>query len=130
LRDLCTRIADQGFTVFAPNYSLAPANRFPAAHQDCVRFVEWLLASKYVDNDHHPRAITQIGASSGGVMALYLAGRYGFPTVTWSAPVNYSDWMRDHEDVKPSADAQNELGVRDPSDINKAFYKYFALTYA
>lgn len=128
LKDLCIKAANQGFTVFAPNYSLAPTEIFPAAHNDCSNFVQWLSKSDYVKNTD--AQITQIGASSGGVMALFLAGKFGFPTVTWSAPVSYSTWMTDHNDVKPSPSPQNDLGLDNLSAINAAFYKYFTLTYA
>ena len=125
---LCSNIADQGFTVFVPNYSLAPQHLFPIAHQDSINFVEWLLKTDFVNNKK-PN-ITQIGASSGGTMALNIAGKYGFPTVTWSAPVSYSTWMKDHQDVKASVDGRKELGLSDLHDINNAFYKYFTLAYA
>ena len=127
-KDLCSKIADRGFTVFAPNYSLAPQHLFPLAHQDSINFVEWLLKTDFVNNKK--LSITQIGASSGGTMALNIAGKYGFPTVTWSAPVSYSTWMKDHQDVKASVDGRKELGLSDLHDINNAFYKYFTLAYA
>ena len=127
-KDLCQNISDRGFTVFAPNYSLAPQYPFPAAHQDSINFVKWLMQSEFVINKK-PH-ITQIGASSGGTMALNIAGKYGFPTVTWSAPVSYSAWMKGHQDVTPTIDGRKELGLSDLHDINNAFYKYFTLAYA
>lgn len=127
LRDYCTQITEQNFIVFAPNYSLAPKYIFPAAHNDSVTFVNWLLNSSYGEN--RTNAITQLGASSGGVMALFLAGKYGFPTVTWSAPVSFSSWMKNHQDVRPSQQANFEFGITDLKQINDAFYKYFTLTY-
>lgn len=127
-KDLCSKIADRGFTVFASNYSLAPQHLFPLAHQDSINFVEWLLKTDFVNNKK--LNITQIGASSGGTMALNIAGKYGFPTVTWSAPVSYSAWMEDHQDVTPTIDGRKELGLSDLHDINNAFYKYFTLAYA
>ncbi|WEV71155.1 alpha/beta hydrolase [Lactobacillus sp. ESL0785] len=128
VKDLCIKMTSKGFTVFVPNYRLAPADAFPAAHDDTVNFVEWLLKSDYTGSD--TTGITQIGASSGGVMALYIAGKYGFPTVTWSAPVNYSAWMKEHENTPASIDAKGELGLTDPKEINNSFYKYFGLAYA
>lgn len=128
LKELSLKIAEQGFMVFAPNYSLAPKHTFPAAHQDCIKFVKWLLNSKYSPTP--TTKITQIGASSGGVLALYLAGKFGFPTVTWSAPVNFSQWMKDHASTPASFAAQKELGFKKITDINNAFYKYFTVTYA
>lgn len=121
-------LANAGFMTFIPDYRLAPAHIFPAAHHDAAHFVEWLLQSKYTDQDDL-KNIVQIGSSSGGTMALYIAGKYGFPTVTWSAPVSYSDWMKQHEDVKPSPDAKDEFHFTDPCAIHDSFYKYFTLTY-
>lgn len=128
LKELCIKISQKGFTVFAPNYSLAPKKPFPAAHRDCINFVKWLLSSDYTFG--RSGNITQIGASSGGVMALYIAGKYGFPTVTWSAPVSYSKWLKNHKKVKASPEANKKFGYTDMHDINNSFYKYFALTYA
>ncbi|RMC25813.1 MULTISPECIES: alpha/beta hydrolase fold domain-containing protein [unclassified Lactobacillus] len=128
LQELSLKIAEQGFIVFAPNYSLAPEYTFPVAHQDSVKFVKWLLNSKYSVTP--TTKIAQIGASSGGVLALYLAGKFGFPTVTWSAPVSFSTWMKDHASTPASSAAQKELGLKKFTDINNAFYKYFTITYA
>lgn len=127
LKELCLMAADRGFLVFAPNYSLAPQATFPAAHQDSINFVKWLLSSEYVTKGTQ---ISQIGVSSGGTLALLVAGKYSFPTVTWSAPVSFSNWMQDHPTVKPSPQAHKDFGTEDLNEINDSFYKYFTLTYA
>lgn len=129
VKSLGINFANAGFMTFIPEYSLAPKHLFPAAHQDAEHFVQWLLNSDYTDEDDQ-KNIMQIGASVGGTMALFLAGKFGFPTVTWSAPVDFSNWMKDHSQVKASPDAKNELGLTDLHDIHDSFYKYFALTYA
>lgn len=126
-KDLCNRIANYGFTVFVPNYSLAPENSFPQAHQDSIKFIKWLFKSDYLKNGH--AKIAQIGASSGGTMALNIAGLYGFPTVAWSPPVSFSTWMKEHQEIAPSVNAQKEYGLTNLHDINNAFYKYFTLAY-
>ncbi|QNQ80938.1 alpha/beta hydrolase [Lactobacillus sp. PV034] len=123
------KLANAGFMTLIPNYRLAPENKFPTAHDDAKAFINWLLKSQYTDENDHDN-IVQIGASSGGTLALYLAGLYGFPTVTWSAPVNFSAWIKNHQDVQPSKDAKNELKLQDPKEIRASFYKYFTLTYA
>lgn len=105
---------------FIPDYSLAPKAVFPAAHEDALYFVDWLLKSNYTDQDD-ARNIVQIGASVGGTMALYVAGKYSFPTVTWSAPVEFSNWIKDHQDVKASPDAKNDFGITDPEKSDKPF---------
>lgn len=129
VRDVGIDLANAGFMTFVPDYSLAPVSHFPAAHDDAVHFVQWLLESEYTDEDDQQH-IAQIGSSVGGTMALKLAGLYGFPTITWSAPLDYSSWMAKHPDVTPSFHAKEELGLTKPQAINDAFYKYFALTYA
>ncbi|CCI81490.1 alpha/beta hydrolase fold domain-containing protein [Lactobacillus hominis] len=129
VKDLGVRLANAGFMTLIPDYRLAPKYTFPAAHNDSKNFVEWLLNSQYTDHDDLQN-IVQIGASVGGTLALYIAGSYGFPTVTWSAPVDFSKWMQNHQDTKPSTDAAKDFGLTDPTLIKESFYKYFTQTYA
>lgn len=56
-----------GFRVFAPNYRLAPENKFPAALDDAVSVYRGLLAA--VDT---PKKIVVSGDSAGGGLALCL----------------------------------------------------------
>lgn len=112
------QFANAGFMTLIPEYRLAKQGTFPAAHQDAINFVNWLLKSRYTDPDDQQN-IVQIGASVGGTMALYVAGQFGFPTVTWSAPTDFSNWLKQHTDVKA-----------DLAGSNEEFYKYFTLAYA
>lgn len=129
VKDYGVAFANAGFMTLIPDYRLAPKNTFPATHNDSKNLVDWLLRSQYTD-EGDIKNIVQIGASVGGTLALYIAGLYGFPTVTWSAPVDFSKWMATHPDVKPSKDAKNELGLNDPTAIKESFYKFFTQTYA
>ena len=129
VKNLGIRLANAGFMTLIPDYRLAPASTFPAAHQDSKKFVKWLLESKYTDEDDQQN-IVQIGASVGGTLAIYLAGIYGFPTVTWSASVDFSNWMKTHPNVIPSRYGANELKLTNLHDIFESFYKFFVLTYA
>lgn len=128
VKSIGVNLANAGFMTFIPEYSLAPASVFPAAHEDALHFIDWLLKSDYTDEDD-AKNIVQIGASVGGTMALYVAGKYGFPTVTWSAPVEYSNWIKNHDNIKPSPAAEEDFGITDPAQIRQSFYKYFTLTY-
>ncbi|MDN6028386.1 MAG: alpha/beta hydrolase [Lactobacillus sp.] len=121
-------LANAGFMTFVPNYRLAPQAVYPAAHHDATTFIKWLLASDYTDTDDIHN-IVQIGASVGGTMAIYLAGQYGFPTVTWSAPVSFASWIKEHPEVKPTPSGA-AAGLTTRQAIADAFYKYFTLTYA
>lgn len=123
------KLANAGFMTLIPDYRLAPTFTFPAAHNDSKKFVEWLLDSEYTDDDDQQN-IVQIGASVGGTQALYIAGLYGFPTVTWSASVDFSNWMKNHQKVIPSRYGANELHLTDLHDIFESFYKFFVMTYA
>src|SRR5882724_3903366 len=59
--------AFHGFHVFAPDYRLAPENRFPAAVEDAVAFYRALLSAGYA-----PQKIVIAGESAGGGLALSL----------------------------------------------------------
>lgn len=120
------KAAAAGFLTFIPNYRLAPKDLFPKANDDSRVFVEWLLESKYATDNLE---ITQIGASVGGLLALNLSMIHNFATVTWSAPLVYSRFLAEHEDIKPSTDAAGEFGETDPKRVQQAFYKFFTLTY-
>lgn len=129
VKDLGIKLANAGFMTLIPDYRLAPDFTFPAAHQDSKKFVKWLLESNYTDEDDQQN-IVQIGASVGGTLAIYVAGLYGFPTVTWSASVDFSNWMKNHPNVIPSRYGANELKLTNLHDIFESFYKFFVLTYA
>lgn len=61
--------AAQGFTVFMPDYRLAPDHTFPAAHEDVARAYEWFV-------EHAPNygcnldKFVLAGESAGGNLAL------------------------------------------------------------
>ncbi len=85
-----------------------------------MSFVSWLLTSNYTDVGDEAN-ICQIGSSSGGTLALEVAGIYGFPTITWSAPVDFSNWVKQHPAVQPSVKAGEELGLTEQKPLTKPF---------
>lgn len=66
-RPITIWFALHGFRVFAPNYRLAPENRFPAAVDDAVAADRGLLG-----DGHSPERLVVAGDSAGGGLALSL----------------------------------------------------------
>jgi acetyl esterase/lipase len=65
-------LARRGYIAVAPDYRLAPKDRFPACIEDCKAAVRWLRANsgKYHIN---PAKIGAVGLSAGGHLACLLA---------------------------------------------------------
>jgi acetyl esterase/lipase len=66
-RAITVTFAREGFRVYAPNYRLAPENKFPAAVEDAVAVYRGLL-----DAGYHPQNMVVSGESAGGGLVLSL----------------------------------------------------------
>ncbi|MFD1430890.1 alpha/beta hydrolase family protein [Lacticaseibacillus mingshuiensis] len=124
--ELATALAAAGYLVAAVNYRLAPAALFPAAQNDLTNFLTWFKASDY---EFDRQRIGLLGASVGGTMALTASLAAGYPVVTWSAILDLSNWIDQHQAVIAALAGDQELGLTDRHAIHDAFYKYFVQTY-
>ena len=127
-RPITASFARYGFRVYAPNYRLAPENKFPAAVEDAVAAYRGLLSEGC-----EPRRIVVAGDSAGGGLALSLLlalRKAGVPLPAGAAL--FSPWtdlaatgesvktntkrcaMFYGEDIAPSA--RMYLGETDPRD--------------
>lgn len=118
--------AAAGYVTALVNYRLAPAHLFPAAQTDLHTFLAWFAASSY---EFDRAKVGLLGASVGGTMALTESLTGGQPVVTWSAIVDFANWVQQHQTVKAAVDAKAELGLTEPHAIHESFYKYFLQTY-
>ena len=87
-RPITAGFALQGFRVYAPDYRLAPENKFPAAVEDAVAVYRALLS-----DGHVAQSIVVAGESAGGGLALslMLALRAGAVPLPASAAL-FSPW--------------------------------------
>jgi acetyl esterase/lipase len=69
--ELGARLAARGYACFAPEYRLAPANRFPAQIEDCVYAVQF-VRERAADYDVDPARVGALGFSAGGHLVALL----------------------------------------------------------
>src|SRR5271169_4478272 len=78
--DLATRLAQEGFVVFVPNYRLTPSATFPAARDDILAAVGWARSSRYGSPNSRSR-VALWGSSAGGNLAVEASLVTGLPAV-------------------------------------------------
>ena len=71
--DICAGIADRaGIAVVAVDYRLSPEHPFPAAHEDVLAAIDWLIAGRAGAGFDHTRLIVG-GDSAGGKFSAAVA---------------------------------------------------------
>ena len=128
--DWAKSFAENGYTVFVPNYRLAPDNIFPAAIDDMLNLYDWLENSEY---EFDRSKVGAIGMSAGGNLAIELAIRKHIPIASWSGIIDIEKWIAENQSVKPSnsnaPDPNTPSDQIDQSGLDNGYYKWFILNY-
>jgi acetyl esterase len=102
--DLATRLGQEGYLAFVPNYRLAPQHPFPAAREDVLDAATWALSSSY---DFDRNRLCFWGSSAGGNLAVEASLLTGRPAVSWSGPLDLQRFI-DQTDETDAATAPTE----------------------
>ena len=128
--DWAKYFAEHGYTVFVPNYRLAPDSIFPAAIDDMLQLYDWIGKSEY---EFDRKKIGAIGMSAGGNLAIELAIRKHIPIASWSGIIDIEKWIAENQDVKPSnsnaPDPNTPSDQIDQTGLDNGYYKWFILNY-
>jgi acetyl esterase len=90
IEGICTEIVTaNGYTCFAPEYTLSSSRPFPAANHDLLAAVDYIHAQGF-------KKVGAVGISAGGNLVAWLATKGVFETsVIWSAPTDLVKLMPD-----------------------------------
>lgn len=72
MHEVARSFAGRGFAAFCPQYRLAPLHTYPAAVEDCARFVKFLRNNAY-RLGICPSKVGSFGNSAGGYLSTMLA---------------------------------------------------------
>jgi acetyl esterase len=76
-RKVGMRMAERGFTVVNPEYSLAPEHPFPRAVEDCLYAARWLSAHAADYRGDRSRVVFEGGSAGAGLCAAAILGLGG-----------------------------------------------------
>jgi acetyl esterase len=114
--DLATRLAEDGYLVFVPNYELTPAHPFPGGRDDVLDAIAWVKDSEYA---FYRDKLAVSGTSAGGNLAVEAALATGRPAVSWSGPLDLQGFIEE-TDGTPAADAPTQdFSQISSADINQ-----------
>jgi acetyl esterase/lipase len=105
--DLATRLAQEGFVVFVPNYRLTPSATFPTARDDVLAAVEWALSSRYGTPSSRSR-VGLWGSSAGGNLAVEASLVSGLPAVSWSGPLDLLGFIEETDAAAEASGAPTQ----------------------
>lgn len=114
--DLATRLAQEGYIVFVPNYRLTPAVTFPAGREDILFVLEWIKKSAYVFNRNK---IAVWGSSAGGNLAVEVALLTGIPAVSWSGPIDLEGFILETDGKASEASSNQDFSKISSASINQ-----------
>jgi acetyl esterase len=113
---LSARLVDAGYTVFVPNYRLAPTDVFPASRDDVLTAHEWALQSG-IPFDRSKVAF--FGGSAGGNLAVEGGIATGRPSVSWSGIFGLAEIIRATDGTVSAAPTTQDLDAMRSADIDQ-----------
>ncbi|MFG6503312.1 alpha/beta hydrolase [Microbacterium sp. P05] len=113
---LATRLVDEGYVVFVPNYRLAPRDPFPASRDDVLAAAVWAMTSG-VQYDRERLAF--VGGSAGGNLAVEAAIATGRPAVSWSGIFDLEHFITETDGSIAAEPTQQDLDAMRSADINQ-----------
>jgi acetyl esterase len=113
---LSARLVDAGYTVFVPNYRLAPTDVFPASRDDVLTAYEWALQS---DVPFDRSKVAFFGGSAGGNLAVEGGIATGRPSVSWSGIFGLAEIIRATDGTVDAAPTTQDLDAMRSADIDQ-----------
>ena len=87
----CELVSDRtGAVVVSAQYRSAPANQYPAAHEDAEDVVDWVLNNAKTSWNADPETLTVSGSSVGGNL-MFTVGRRAKAAIGFAAPVRHGN---------------------------------------
>ncbi|HEY2536460.1 MAG TPA: alpha/beta hydrolase [Solirubrobacteraceae bacterium] len=113
--DLATRLAQSGFRVVVPNYSLTPAYHFPAGVDDVLDAGAWAQSTAAAGL----KKVAFIGSSAGGNLAVEAALATGQPGVSWSGPIDLAGFIKETDGTAAADAPAEDYSKISSADINQ-----------
>ncbi len=111
---LASRIAENGFVVFAADYRLPPHVPFASSRFDALAAINWIQQAEF-EFDVNKLAVW--GVAVGGTIATEVALSAGLPCVSWSAPIDLKGFI-EQTNVQADRDFDRDFGCVRLADLS------------
>jgi len=112
---LATRLVEEGYIVFVPDYRLAPDHPFPSGRDDVLAAGRWADDSAYLFDR---RRVAFFGGSAGGNLSVEAGIATGRPSVSWSGIFGL-EAIIEATDATAATPTTQDLDAMRSADINQ-----------